>query len=205
MPGQILDKVYTVGQWQGGFFKAVSVRLLAAPSSTAPRESHPDPRNHGSNAVSMRVLQHNRVHSGQKSASAIIGYAANDPTATFAARLRCDAALAASRRFPTVNRRIRETNTASLCKIARSQIRQGLLFHLRWKSRGVAHTFKSLRNVQHLREHGRRNRSVIPGYVLFARDCSERNEPPILTASYQREGFPLISRSPNSVRSSRTG
>ena len=96
----------------------------------------------------------------------------SDPTATFAARLRCNAALAASRRFPTVNRRIRETNTASLCKIARSQIRQGLLFHLRWKSRGVAHTFKSLRNVQHLREHGRRNRSVIPGYVLFARNCT---------------------------------
>jgi hypothetical protein len=24
MPGQILDKVYTVGQWQGGFFTAVN-------------------------------------------------------------------------------------------------------------------------------------------------------------------------------------
>ena len=24
MPGQILDKVYTVGQWQGSFLKAVS-------------------------------------------------------------------------------------------------------------------------------------------------------------------------------------
>jgi hypothetical protein len=24
MPGQLLDKVYTVGQWQGGFFNAVA-------------------------------------------------------------------------------------------------------------------------------------------------------------------------------------
>jgi branched-chain amino acid transport system substrate-binding protein len=24
LPGQILDKVYTVGQWQGGFFSAVN-------------------------------------------------------------------------------------------------------------------------------------------------------------------------------------
>ena len=24
LPGQILDKVYTVGQWQGGFFAAVN-------------------------------------------------------------------------------------------------------------------------------------------------------------------------------------
>jgi hypothetical protein len=24
MPGQLLDKVYTVGQWQGGFFAAVA-------------------------------------------------------------------------------------------------------------------------------------------------------------------------------------
>jgi hypothetical protein len=24
MPGQILDMVYTVGQWQGGFFSAVA-------------------------------------------------------------------------------------------------------------------------------------------------------------------------------------
>jgi hypothetical protein len=24
MPGQIIDKVYTVGQWRGGFFKAVA-------------------------------------------------------------------------------------------------------------------------------------------------------------------------------------
>ena len=24
LPGQILDKVYTVGQWQGGFFNAVN-------------------------------------------------------------------------------------------------------------------------------------------------------------------------------------
>jgi hypothetical protein len=24
MPGQLLDKVYTVGQWQGGFFSAVA-------------------------------------------------------------------------------------------------------------------------------------------------------------------------------------
>ena len=24
MPGQILDKVWTVGQWQGGFFSAVA-------------------------------------------------------------------------------------------------------------------------------------------------------------------------------------
>jgi hypothetical protein len=24
LPGQILDKVYTVGQWQGGFFSAVA-------------------------------------------------------------------------------------------------------------------------------------------------------------------------------------
>ena len=24
MPVEVLDKVYTVGQWQGGFFKAVS-------------------------------------------------------------------------------------------------------------------------------------------------------------------------------------
>ena len=24
LPGQIIDKVYTVGQWQGGFFRAVA-------------------------------------------------------------------------------------------------------------------------------------------------------------------------------------
>jgi hypothetical protein len=24
MPGQLLDKVYSVGQWQGGFFSAVA-------------------------------------------------------------------------------------------------------------------------------------------------------------------------------------
>ena len=28
MPGQVLDKVYTVGQWQGGFFNAVERRRL---------------------------------------------------------------------------------------------------------------------------------------------------------------------------------
>ena len=30
MPGQILDKVYTVGQWQGGFFNAVTAKGFAS-------------------------------------------------------------------------------------------------------------------------------------------------------------------------------
>ena len=30
MPGQILDKVYTVGQWQGGFFNAVAAKASPA-------------------------------------------------------------------------------------------------------------------------------------------------------------------------------
>ena len=35
LPGQILDKVYTVGQWQGGFFSAVNGEGFAS-SSYAP-------------------------------------------------------------------------------------------------------------------------------------------------------------------------
>ena len=30
MPGQMLNKVYTVGQWQGGFFSAVAGVMSAA-------------------------------------------------------------------------------------------------------------------------------------------------------------------------------